>query len=358
MCAETIPLAAITCEYCDAQFEVTITGYCDNCHQVREADEQGCCKVCNSEIIDSRLESRFIEDAIEQPVQPVETKTSSSEPGKPNNRMWAWGVGIVVIIGIVALGFVFAPKLAPIILPATATPTLTATPVPPATPTATATRTPRPTPTNTPFPAWVNDFTDPILESIEDRPPDFQDDFSGAQRWLFHTNLDRPDNGSLDLQGGSLLMSISSPAAEDGVGFTTNSNLLHNNFVLQVDADLTQLGSQGALEIDWRGGSDGAGVVLSLWGDGRWQIAFCGNCSPNLMSGNATIHSSSQVPITIISRGTEYALFLDNVPVGYVDDVGRRPARRIQLSLWVDDGGHTSTVKYSNLKIWNINDLP
>jgi hypothetical protein len=38
MCAEEIPLAAVTCEYCRAQFEVTGSGYCQNCHQVREAD--------------------------------------------------------------------------------------------------------------------------------------------------------------------------------------------------------------------------------------------------------------------------------------------------------------------------------
>ena len=39
MCAEEISLTAVTCEYCGAQFEVTSTGYCPNCHQIRETDE-------------------------------------------------------------------------------------------------------------------------------------------------------------------------------------------------------------------------------------------------------------------------------------------------------------------------------
>jgi len=36
--------------------------------------------------------------------------------------------------------------------------------------------------------AWVTDFAEPILAAIEDRSPDFQDDFSQASsRWSFET---------------------------------------------------------------------------------------------------------------------------------------------------------------------------
>ena len=357
MCAETISLAASTCEYCGAQFEVTITGYCTNCHQVREADPQGCCKVCNREIIDSRVESRFIDEPGEQPLQPVEPKTSPAAPGMQKNRVWVWVLGSVVILGIVASAFGLAPRLAPVFAPDTATPTLTATPLPSATPT--STRTPRPTPTNTPVPAWFiefNEFAGPILESIKDRPPDFHDDFSGVQRWQFNAGGDS-ENGSLEFRDGSLEMSITSNAATEGVGFATNSNVLYNSFVLQVDVDLSQLARSDALEIDWRGAGDGAGIVLSLWKDGRWQVTFCGSCYPLLMDGYARVNSAEPISVTILSKDTQYALLLDNVPVGYVDDVGRRPARRIQLSLWVEEGGHTSSVKYSNLKIWDISKL-
>ena len=62
MCAEQIPLAAVTCEYCGAQFEVTSTGYCQNCHEVREADGNGQCKVCGNAVMDLRVESKFIEE--------------------------------------------------------------------------------------------------------------------------------------------------------------------------------------------------------------------------------------------------------------------------------------------------------
>jgi len=38
MCAEEIPLAAVTCEFCGARFKVTRAGYCQSCNRVREAD--------------------------------------------------------------------------------------------------------------------------------------------------------------------------------------------------------------------------------------------------------------------------------------------------------------------------------
>jgi arabinogalactan oligomer/maltooligosaccharide transport system substrate-binding protein len=85
MCAEQIPLAAVTCEYCGAQFEVTTGGYCQTCHDVREADSNGQCNVCGNAVADLRMESRLIEEPVQkllsasQPIAQIEiTKTRKS----------------------------------------------------------------------------------------------------------------------------------------------------------------------------------------------------------------------------------------------------------------------------------------
>jgi len=360
MCAEMIPLNVTVCEYCGARFEVTITGYCTNCHQVRDADEQGCCRTCNNEIIDQHIESRWIEESEEQLPQPVSPAPSLPASRVPNKRIWMWGIGSVIMLVLVALGFGLGPKLAPLLAPDTATPTLTATLVPSATPIPTLTRTPYPTPTITPMPDWFiafNKFAEPILESIKDTPPDYQDDFMHAQGWQFHRSWEA-ESGSMEARDGALQMSITSKTAKSVFGFVINSDLRYDDFVLQVDADLSQLAQSDALEINWRCGSDGIGLVLSLNKDGHWDVDGSGNF-PKLMSGNARINSAVPIPITIISKDTQYVILLDNVPVGYVNDPdpGRRPGRRIQLGFWVDAGGHTSLVKYSNLKVWDISKL-
>lgn len=142
MCAEQIPLEATVCEYCAAQFEVTITGYCQNCHQVREADENGCCKVCNGEIIDRRVESRLVEEPVKEitpPYQPEVTKTERSGPS----------IGILVgmlIVAVIGVLLWFQRNSLPLVSSLFITPTLTdtSTPLPTITPIPTATSSPQP----------------------------------------------------------------------------------------------------------------------------------------------------------------------------------------------------------------------
>jgi hypothetical protein len=85
LCAETIPLSSATCEFCGAQFEVTSTGYCQTCHDVREADGNGQCKVCGNAVVDLHVESKLIEETAQEPLsisppiaQPESTKTWKS----------------------------------------------------------------------------------------------------------------------------------------------------------------------------------------------------------------------------------------------------------------------------------------
>ncbi len=97
MCAEMIPIEATTCEYCGAEFQVTTTGYCTQCHDVREADEKGRCKQCDNEITDKRIESKFIEEAAAPPV----AKPSAPPPPPVQGKRWAWIAGSVIALVLV-----------------------------------------------------------------------------------------------------------------------------------------------------------------------------------------------------------------------------------------------------------------
>ena len=154
MCAEEIPLAAVKCEYCGAQFEVTSTGYCQNCHEVRETDGDGQCKVCGNTVVDLRVESKFIEEPIQEPI-PISQPFAQAEIPKPGKRhvpfgVLASGLVLVVIGSFLLFGRNSIPAVLSLFASATPTATQTFTPTVTATPSMTPTRTPSPTPTITP----------------------------------------------------------------------------------------------------------------------------------------------------------------------------------------------------------------
>ena len=158
MCAEEIPVTAPTCEYCGAIFKVTSTGYCQNCHQVREADGNSQCKVCGSKVVDLLVESKFVEQPLQEGVPESQSTTQSKNPNTQKRPLQLSVLASGLILAVVGGVFLFARNSIPAVVSffasdtptATITFTPTSTFTPTLTPTATLTRTPRPTPTATP----------------------------------------------------------------------------------------------------------------------------------------------------------------------------------------------------------------
>jgi hypothetical protein len=128
MCAEQIPLATEKCEYCGAQFEVTSRGYCQNCHQVRDVDENGHCKVCGNAVVDIRVEGKLLEEPTQKPIT-KSVPIAQPESGKSGTKKTAAIIGTIVIsllcgfpgvfsmiLGLVSLFGTVSPDVPPEIL--------------------------------------------------------------------------------------------------------------------------------------------------------------------------------------------------------------------------------------------------
>lgn len=143
-CAETIQLEAKVCRFCGARFEIKTMGYCPNCHEMREAGENGQCSVCKSELMDPHIESALTPTAAAPTARP-----SPPPPPRKKSRAWVWILGILLVLaGVCVIGvFIMSNNLA------------TAAPTPPRpTPITASTRqppTPIPTRTSTPAPVTV-----------------------------------------------------------------------------------------------------------------------------------------------------------------------------------------------------------
>jgi hypothetical protein len=77
-CAEEIKLEAKVCRYCGTTFSLVRVGYCAHCHKVVATSELGVCVICNSRLIDVRLES----EETAGPTVGAGEKDSATEPAR------------------------------------------------------------------------------------------------------------------------------------------------------------------------------------------------------------------------------------------------------------------------------------
>ncbi len=347
MCAEQIPLEATTCEYCAARFEVTSTGYCTKCHQIREADEHGCCKVCNNEIIDRRIESKLIEEPSDQSVRPVES-VIPADSTTHKNKTWAWAVVAVVVLGVSALAaFGLARKPLAAIGPGTVTPAQTATFIP----APTATRTLRPTMTATSIPGWVMDFAEPLLSAIANRSPSIADDLSdNSGGWV--KDWCSPSTPKYQIAGELFL--------GDCAG--TRSKMAYQDFVLQIDVRFIESASDAVWVTSFRcqgGGADPC-YALKLEHNGRMSLSGNNHLGRHFEVEIGQIQISEAANrIILIVRGTQFAVYASGHPLSYVDDQTIPFKGSIHFDAWAGGSPRagSSIAAIDNLKIWDLSEI-
>jgi uncharacterized RDD family membrane protein YckC len=114
MCAEIIQEDARVCRYCGARFVLSTKGYCNHCHLLVEANENGCCCTCGTPLIDLQVESSLLESQAQVtnlPKQAVMPPSTRELPAFPRN-----GEGVSVRFGSTLVDMLAVGLLASVLL--------------------------------------------------------------------------------------------------------------------------------------------------------------------------------------------------------------------------------------------------
>ena len=260
-----------------------------------------------------------------------------------NPRLWG-ALGLVVVF---VLGIVIAPKIGNLFTSPDPTntigPSLTNTAMQVSTSTATPTRTPRPTPTVTPLPAWVTDFSEPLLAEISKHPPTIQDDFNdNSGGWVQAPYCDR--FSEMKLADGEL----------NFVCTAERTKMAYIDFVLEFDTRFLQ------------GSPDNSTFSIYYRKNYSFQIQIDGSLTLNWFTdppihipGKAQTNQSTN-HILIIAKGNRYAFYINNNPIYYVEDT--HYFTREAISFWASPGPLNKTyyakVALDNLEIWDLEKIP
>jgi hypothetical protein len=359
MCAETIPLEAAACGYCGARFSVTVRGYCTACHEIRDADANGNCKVCGTEVADRQVESKFVEEPAPPPTAasiskgavPSRTEGSQStvEPRKKSPiGILVGGLGVLVICAGIGGVVLSQDGSLPIISGWLAT----GTPIPTNTPFPVPTATLRPRPTATFQPDWVTGFSDPTISLVRSRVPDFEDNFSDAEWSQEHWWKD----DGVAFEDGLIRITVDGDYAGAGFGGPPVDAV---DFVLEFEFTPRETHQELWIGVSFRGQEDQSFNHFTISLGPNSGIPWCG-FGKNDPEGKPGIVAECETPRVgwgkttkemIIIKGGQAALYLDGQPTLFSND------------LWREGGGAwigitsvsgKSVVEFDNVKFWNL----
>lgn len=203
--------------------------------------------------------------------------------------------------------------------------------------------------------AQARAFAGPILAAIEDRPPDFEDDFSNpGSGWQIGTRALQEANqesGEQGYAGGEYFVETAAAHCNSGGSIALPKV---RDLVLEVDGRLmavqdgdwqVHVRNEYAISIELGGmvilGGNEQGEAVSLF---KYQ-------GPFIRGGVQADH------LQIIARGPQLAVFVNGQLAGYLEDPQR--AREGDISFAVCSPGDAPLrAQWDDLKIWDISDLP
>ncbi len=212
-------------------------------------------------------------------------------------------------------------------------------------------------PTAVQIPSWVTDFADPILAAIAEQMPDFQDDFSMNRGWL---NVMSGVFGPLyaEIHDGMLFLKLPE-RTKDSILYSPLMN--RRNFVLTLELRFDHDQPDDTVRFQFDQFPDQS-IALDLSNNTNWKIHWGFQDVLQSMIGVYEHFPPENIPVTIIMRDAQCAVYLNNDPLTYSSNCRSSPTSKSHV--WVAsfrllrDNGRAVAVSFDNLKLWDLDKIP
>jgi protocatechuate 3,4-dioxygenase beta subunit len=212
-------------------------------------------------------------------------------------------------------------------------------------------------------------FAQPILDSIADRPPDFEDSFRDPESgWPSASTASGDQWGYLD-DGYSISITHSyrNPIGDPCVDVGSGSLPEPTDFVLEVDVELA-FGEKGNWHMFFRNLPpradlyESAQYLASFLPDGSFDVTRASNgTSFVLMQGEYSTpldQRSGADRFTIVAQGSQMAIYVNGEPLWYGRDESAQGGQLALAFGACSEADTTFHVRFDNLKVWDLSDWP
>jgi hypothetical protein len=265
------------------------------------------------------------------------------------------------------------------------------------------------------FPTWVAEFSNPIIAALESERPFFEDDFlpiciDQQQEWKvcatpeqrIYYQADEYDGLSIselalatarptldlqpDLQNGYALLNkgwffvvpesaknpyyalinqgaliLSLPQGKENKDFWVyNPRFLYKNFAIQFDLQFYETQPDDTFRFQFEQGA-GESFAFDLAKNKTWSFRWGAGLPQQEQVGVYEYFATEPVPILILAQGTQCAVYLNRVPLAYVEDC--RTDSVSKLSVYaatfhlISKPSYSAAITIDNVKMWNLDQI-
>lgn len=233
------------------------------------------------------------------------------------------------------------------------------TPLPTSTPTVTPTVVSI-TPQVSTVPAWVTDFSDPILVKLDGSLPNVHDEFTPLNRgWFYIIPGSRKNPFYAHQEDGVLQVRL--PAENETKDYWVyNPRLNRRNFVLSFDFQFeeTQPDDMARFQFDQ---TKDQSVALDLSKSKTWTLHWGPRADWQSITGVFDYLPPQKITILIIMQGEECAVYLNDTPLAYLSNcrtgsIVRSSPQAVTFHI-VAAPGHPAAMTMDNVRLWDLDKI-